>query len=121
MKRVWVIILVVSAIFFAGVFSASAADATAGADAVSAYVWRGITFNDGLVVQPYVDVAASNGIVINVWGNYDIDDYNNTLDENEFSEVELTVSYALPIEPVDSPSGTSNTFSPPAAPVPARR
>ncbi|HMA84159.1 MAG TPA: hypothetical protein VKN73_00520, partial [Desulfosalsimonadaceae bacterium] len=48
-------------------------------DVVSAYVWRGITFNDGLVVQPYVDVAAGNGFAINVWGNYDIDDYDNTL------------------------------------------
>ena len=101
MKRVWAIILVFPAIFFFGVLPASAADATAGADVVSAYVWRGITFNDGLVVQPYVDVAAGNGFAINVWGNYDIDDYDNTLDENEFSEVDLTLSYALPIEPVD--------------------
>lgn len=101
MKRDWLIIFVFSAMFFVGALPAGAADATAGADVVSAYVWRGITFNDGLVIQPYVDVAASNGFAINVWGNYDIDDYNNTLDENDFSEVDLTLSYALPIEPVD--------------------
>ena len=101
MKKALAIVLTV--LFFAvcGAGSAAAADATVGADVVSAYVWRGITFNDGAVVQPYVDVAAENGIAINVWGNYDMDDYDDTLDENDFSEVDLTLSYTLPIEPVD--------------------
>jgi len=101
MKRMGLMVLVIPVLLFGGVLSAAGADASAGADIVSAYVWRGITFNDGLVVQPYVDVAADNGFAINVWGNYDIDDYDNTLDENEFSEVDLTLSYALPIEAAD--------------------
>ena len=66
-----------------------AASATAAVDINSAYVWRGITFNDGLVIQPSIDVAADNGLGINVWGNYDIDDYDNTLDDKEFSEILL--------------------------------
>ena len=34
-----------------------AADASFGADVNSAYVWRGITFNDGVVVQPLVQIG----------------------------------------------------------------
>ena len=36
--------------------SAFGADVTTAIDVNSAYVWRGITFNDGVVVQPSVDV-----------------------------------------------------------------
>ena len=77
-----------------------AAEATTGVDFVSAYVWRGITFNDGMVAQPYLDVA-SDGFGINVWGNLDIDDYDNTLDDGEFSEVDLTLSYGFSLDPVE--------------------
>ena len=101
MKKTLATVLTVLLFAVGSAGSAIGADATTGVDVVSAYVWRGITFNDGVVLQPYVDVAAENGIAINVWGNYDIDDYDNTLDENDFSEVDLTVSYALPIEAVD--------------------
>ncbi len=80
---------------------AMAADATATIDVKSAYVWRGLTFNDGVVIQPSIDVAAENGLGINVWGNYDIGDYDNTLDENEFSEIDLTVSYAFSVGKLD--------------------
>lgn len=100
MRRKCLMGLLVSAIVFAGAMPAAAADATAGADIASAYVWRGITFNDGMVAQPYVDVAAGD-FAINVWGNYDIADYNGRLEENEFSEIDLTLSYALPVETVD--------------------
>jgi hypothetical protein len=78
-----------------------AADATAAIDVNSAYVWRGLTFNDGVVIQPSIDVAAKNGLGINVWGNYDISDYNNSLDENEFSEIDLTVSYGFTVSKLD--------------------
>jgi hypothetical protein len=74
---------------------AMAASATAAVDINSAYVWRGQTFNDGMVLQPSIDVAADNGFGVNVWGNYDIDDYDDTLDDNEFSEIDLTVSYGF--------------------------
>lgn len=70
-----------------------AAEATASMDFVSAYVWRGQTFNDGMVAQPSIDVAAENGLGINVWGNYDIDDYNEAVKTGEFSEIDLTISY----------------------------
>ncbi len=101
MKKACVVVLSVLFLALGTAGTAFGAEATGGADVASAYVWRGITFNDGLVVQPYVDVAAGNGFAINVWGNYDIDDYDNTLDDNEFSEIDLTLSYGFSLEPVD--------------------
>ncbi len=100
MKKTSFIMCAVSVFLLAGGLPAAGAEATAGADIVSAYVWRGITFNDGFVVQPYVDVSANN-FAINVWGNYDIDDYNDILEEHEFSEIDLTLSYTLPMEWAD--------------------
>jgi len=84
---------------------ATAADVTAGVDVNSAYVWRGITFNDSFVAQPSVDVAHESGLGFNVWGNYDLDDYSTggqtIVDSGEFSEIDLTVSYAVPVEGFD--------------------
>jgi len=72
----------------------NAADVTVGADLNSAYVWRGVTVNEDLVVQPSIDVAHPNGWDVNVWGNFDIGDNNNTIaNDREFSEVDLTLSY----------------------------
>lgn len=78
-----------------------AADVTAGADINSAYVWRGLTYNDGFVLQPSVDVAAPSGLGFNVWGNFDLDDYDGQVDDGEFSEIDLTVSYAIPVDGFD--------------------
>lgn len=78
-----------------------AADATASVDFASAYVWRGMTFNDGTVIQPSIDVATESGLGINVWGNFDIGDYDDSLTANEFSEVDLTISYGKSIGSLD--------------------
>jgi hypothetical protein len=83
---------------------AHAATATAALDVNSAYVWRGLTFNDGFVLQPSMDVSA-NGFAFNVWGNFDLDDYDGALDDGEFSEVDLTASYAFKLGPVDASVG----------------
>ena len=84
-------------VFSAGnVFSA---DVTAAVDVNSAYVWRGITFNDGVVFQPSVDVT-SGGFGFNVWGNLDADNYDNTLESGEFSEIDLTASYGFTVKSV---------------------
>jgi hypothetical protein len=87
-----------------GNISAMAADAKVAMDLNSAYVWRGITYNDGMVLQPSVDVAKA-GFDVNVWGNIDMDDYNNTLDSGEFSEVDLTLSYGFDLDPVSISTG----------------
>lgn len=74
-----------------------AAEATVGADIASAYVFRGVTFNDGLVVQPYVDVAGLP-IAVGVWANFDVDDYDGAANDGQFSEIDLYASYDLPLE-----------------------
>ncbi len=84
--------------------TAFGADVTTAIDVNSAYVWRGITFNDGVVVQPSVDVAAGN-FGLNVWGNLDMDDYDDSLDSGEFSEIDLTLTYAIEAGPVGLTAG----------------
>ncbi len=83
---------------------ATAATATIANDTNSAYVWRGMTFNDGFVLQPSIDVSA-NGFAINVWANYDLNDYNGTVEQNQFSEVDLTASYTFKLGAVDASVG----------------
>lgn len=83
---------------------ATAATATAALDINSAYVWRGLTFNDGFVLQPSIDVS-KNGFALNVWANYDLDDYNGAVDDNHFSEIDLTASYAFKLGAVDASVG----------------
>jgi hypothetical protein len=79
------------------VTGAQAADATIGADFASAYVFRGATFNDEPVMQPYLEVegleVAGKAIVVGAWANYDF-----TLDggeSGEFSEVDFYASMDL--------------------------
>jgi uncharacterized protein (TIGR02001 family) len=83
---------------------AAAVDVTTALDANSAYVWRGLTFNNGFVLQPSVDVS-HNGFAFNVWANYDVSDYDGALNENRFSEVDLTGSYAFKLGSVDASVG----------------
>ncbi len=83
---------------------ASAATASAALDAMSAYAWRGLTFNDGFVLQPSMDVSAG-GFAFNVWGNLDVDDYDGAVDEGEFSEVDLTATYTFKLGAIDASVG----------------
>jgi uncharacterized protein (TIGR02001 family) len=78
-----------------------AAEASVGADIATAYVWRGITFNDEGAFQPWVDVSHESGVGVNVWANMDIGDFRGANDDGEFSEVDLTLYYSLPVEVVD--------------------
>jgi len=78
-------------------YPAQATDVTGSIDFNSAYEWRGLIFNDGLVAQPSIDVA-SGGFGFNVWGNMDLDDFDNTLEEGKFSEIDLTISYSIDID-----------------------
>jgi len=105
----WMGILFLLVLFNAS--AAAGADVTAAVDVNSAYVWRGITFNDGIVAQPNLDVA-SGGFDLNVWANYDIDDYDGALDKYEFSEVDLTMSYTYGIGPVDLTGGITEYLYP---------
>lgn len=81
----------------AGARVANAVEASFGVDVLSAYVWRGMTFNNGLVVQPNLDVTFPAGFGVNVWGNYDVDDYDGDIEGSEWSELDLTLSYEIPL------------------------
>lgn len=69
------------------------ADATFNLDVNSAYISRGWTYNDGIVLQPSIDIL-KGGFDINIWGNMDIGDYDGALDSGEFSELDLAMYYS---------------------------
>ncbi len=91
--------LVAGAIMVAGV-TVNAADVTIGADVVSSYVWRGITLNEDVVVQPSVAIEHPSGLALEVWANFDIGDDDGTYAERQFSEVDFDLSYSVDIEMV---------------------
>jgi uncharacterized protein (TIGR02001 family) len=84
-------------------------------DFLSGYIWRGVTLNDGFVVQPSLEVAFPAGINALVWANFDVGDYGGTLEGSEFSEVDLTLTYTLPIEAVDLSIGFAQYLYPQVA------
>lgn len=94
-----------TAVAMMAVSAAYAADTSLSLDIASAYVFRGATFNDGLVAQPGLEVALPAGFSVGVWGNLDIDDYNGTINDGQFSEIDIYGSYALPIEAFDASIG----------------
>jgi len=114
MKKSTILIIQILMVLMVCSGTAISADVTAAVDVNSAYVWRGITFNDGVVIQPSVDVAYK-GFGFNVWGNIDGDDYNETLDKGEFSEVDLTLSYGFDAGPVGITAGYIEYLFPTAA------
>jgi hypothetical protein len=79
---------------------ARAADVTVGADFNSAYVWRGLTFSGDPVVQPSIDVGGLKlgkvPLNINVWGNFNLGDWDGTVEKNQYSEIDFTVTAELP-------------------------
>ena len=101
-EKVKYFLAVVSIVVLTGavVQPVAAVDVTAEMDFNSAYVFRGKTLNDGWVVQPSVDIT-KGGFDLNVWGNYDIDDYNDTLDSGEFSQINLKAFYGRTLDWVD--------------------
>ena len=73
----------------------------------SAYVWRGQVLNDEPVFQPSVTVSAENGLSFNTWANWNLTDSLGKNSENEFNEVDLLVSYDVPVEVVDLTVGAA--------------
>ncbi len=84
------------------VAAAASADVGVSLDFASAYVFRGVTFNDGLVFQPGIEASGLGlpeeygAVAVGVWANMDLDDYDDTLATSEFSEIDMYFSYSLP-------------------------
>jgi uncharacterized protein (TIGR02001 family) len=97
MKRSFsVIAAVLAAALWVAPASVLAAEASVGVDVASAYVFRGVTFNDGFVAQPYLEVSGLP-IDLGVWANFDIDDYDGAANDGQFSEIDFYASYTLPL------------------------
>ena len=96
-------IMMIMAALAAGV--ASAVEFGASVDFASAYVFRGVTLNNGLVIQPGAEVSGFllpeeyGSLAVGIWANYDLDDEDG--DGSDFSEVDYYISYSLPIEALD--------------------
>jgi hypothetical protein len=106
---------VMAGMIVGGTATVQAADVTVGADVVSAYVFRGYTFNDGVVVQPSVAVEHESGLALEVWSNFDIDDYDGALEKSEFSEVNFALSYGFDLDVVELSVGYTEYIYPGAA------
>lgn len=78
-----------------------AADATAGIDFSTSYIFRGATVNDSYVAQPYMELSGFpkvEGLSIGTWGNLDLDDAEGGEPKSgQFSEVDLYLAYDLPL------------------------
>ena len=93
-------LLVMTAVACMVAGAASGAEVSATLDVASAYVFRGATFNDGVVVQPGMEVCGFpvvEGLAVGVWGNLDIDDYDGAVADGQFSEIDLYASYDIPL------------------------
>jgi uncharacterized protein (TIGR02001 family) len=82
--------------------SVASAEVSVTADFATAYVFRGVTFNNGFVIQPGIEAGGLGlpekygSVAVGAWGNYDVEDYGGNLDSSEFSEVDWYGSYSLP-------------------------
>jgi len=99
MEKAAKIILTATALLaFINAPAVHAADATIGADIKSAYVFRGTTYNEGFVAQPFLDISGLP-IDIGAWGNFDLEsDKERGYENGQFSELDLYAFYQLPIE-----------------------
>jgi len=71
-------------------------EVTAEAALVSSYVWRGQVYNNDFVVQPQVTLE-SYGVSFNVWANYNLAGSDKNGTSTDFSEIDLTLAYTLPV------------------------
>ncbi len=88
----------------AGALSVSA-ETSATFDFASAYVFRGVTYNEDFVFQPGLEATGLGipeefgAVTLGAWANYDLDDYDGYINNKyQFSEVDLYASYSLPLQ-----------------------
>ncbi|MBI2566212.1 MAG: hypothetical protein HYV63_04160 [Candidatus Schekmanbacteria bacterium] len=63
----------------------------------SAYIWRGQVINDEAVLQPSLTVE-KNGLSINAWSSMNMTNRDDA--QYDFSELDVTVSYARALGPI---------------------
>lgn len=84
----------------------------------SKYIWRGIVFNDGGVLQPWV-ATGIGGAAVTMWGNMDLSDKNTWLDDEKeqdptgkFTEIDLILNYSEQLGPVALTAGYNKYWYP---------
>ncbi len=90
MKKIMIVLLGV--IILPGV--GLSAEVTTTLDLASAYVFRGYTLSDSLVIQPGMEVALP--VTIGIWGNLNTHDYVADT-AGQFTEIDLYASYDIPL------------------------
>lgn len=95
-RRTWVMVAVIVLSFWVEYTcgqeeKSSAFGAKVSFEMASAYVFRGATYNDGVVLQPCVE-GSWRFLKLGAWANYDVNDYSGALEDDQLSEVDL---YAL--------------------------
>lgn len=83
----------------------------------SGYLFRGLYLTEDPVFQPSLTYSAKNGIAFNTWGNMELQDDPNMYGADtagEFSEVDLTVSYTLPVKQAGITVGVAQYLYPSA-------
>lgn len=91
--------LLILAVVAAAPVSALAADGSAYADVLSAYVYNGLVYNDEAVFQPGLDVAGPLGLGYSLWANMDLTDNPASTAPNtsgEWSEIDLGLNWTAP-------------------------
>ena len=81
--------------------AASAADANAYAEVLSAYVYRGQIGNDEAVFQPGLNVDGPLGLGYSFWGSMNLTDVESSWypdSAGEWGEVDLGLSWAVPLK-----------------------
>ena len=73
-------------------------EAAVAVDWFSSYVSRGQVNSDRPVIQPQIEIT-KYGVYINTWANFDLAD--QVSGGRDFSEVDFTLGYKLPIETVE--------------------
>ena len=69
----------------------------------SRYVWRGITLTEGPVLQPSVTIAHDSGISLELWGNVDLSDDNDT--QWKLNETRIVFDYSRQLGGVELGAG----------------
>ena len=106
--------IALAALTVAGLAPAEEAKVTGELDlpVLNSYVWRGQVLNDQAVLQPSLTVS-KYGFSLNTWANYNLngsyDSYAKD-NQNEFSEVDLTASYATTVGPTNFPVAVAGGF-----------
>jgi hypothetical protein len=71
-----------------------------GTDASSAYIFHGMTYNKGFVLQPYLNITGSHfGYLL--WSNYNLQNDDNGLGHfpaSEFTEIDHFLSFFIPVK-----------------------